>query len=35
LRSQPIIPKKDIGPWNQSTIDQDISRVPLEIGYSP
>ena len=32
-RSDPVIPKQDIGPWNQSTIDQDISRVPLEIGY--
>ena len=34
LRSDPVIPKKDVGPWNQSTIEQDISRVPLEIGYS-
>jgi hypothetical protein len=33
-RSDPVIPKQDIGPWNQSTIDQDISRVPLEIGYA-
>ena len=33
-RSDPVIPKQDIGPWNQSTIDQDISRVPLEIGYT-
>ena len=33
-RSDPVIPKQDIGPWNQSTIDQDISRIPLEIGYS-
>jgi len=33
-RSDPVIPKQDIGPWNQSTIDQDISRVPLEIGYN-
>ena len=33
-RSDPVISKQDIGPWNQSTIDQDISRVPLEIGYS-
>jgi hypothetical protein len=32
-RSDPVIPKQDIGPWNQSTIDQDISRIPLEIGY--
>ena len=33
-RSDPVIPKQDIGPWNQSTIDQDISRIPLEIGYA-
>jgi hypothetical protein len=33
-RSDPVIPKQDIGPWNQSTIDIDISRVPLEIGYT-
>jgi hypothetical protein len=33
-RSDPVIQKQDIGPWNQSTIDQDISRIPLEIGYS-
>lgn len=33
-RSDPVIPKQDVGPWNLSTIDQDISRVPLEIGYS-
>jgi hypothetical protein len=33
-RSDPVIPRQDIGPWNQSTIDQDISRIPLEIGYA-
>jgi hypothetical protein len=33
-RSDPVIPKQDIGPWNQSTIDQDISRIPLELGYA-
>ena len=32
LRSDPIIAKKDIGPWNQSTIEPDLMRVPLEIG---
>jgi hypothetical protein len=32
LRSDPIIPKSDIGPWNQSTIEPDLARVPLEIG---
>jgi len=32
LRSDPIIPKKDVGPWNVSTIEPDIGRTPLEIG---
>jgi len=31
-RSEPIIPKSNIGPWNQSTIDADTLRRPLEIG---
>ena len=34
FRSDPVIPRQDIGPWNQSTIDQDISRIPLEVGYT-
>lgn len=32
LRSDPIITKADIGPWNQSTIEADMARVPLELG---
>ena len=32
LRSDPIIAKADIGPWNQSTIEPDYARTPLEIG---
>ena len=32
LRSDPTIPKSDIGPWNQSTIEADTTRQPLEIG---
>ena len=32
LRSDPIISKADIGPWNQSTIEPDLGRVPLELG---
>jgi hypothetical protein len=32
LRSDPIIPKQDTGPWLQSTIEPDLGRVPLEIG---
>ena len=34
LRSDPIIPKKEIGPWNQSTYEPDLMRVPLEVGCS-
>lgn len=32
LRSDPIITKAEVGPWNQSTIETDYARVPLEIG---
>lgn len=32
LRSDPLIQKSDVGPWNQSTIEPDIGRVPLELG---
>lgn len=32
LRSDPIIQKVNVGPWNQSTIEGDYGRVPLEIG---
>jgi len=32
LRSDPIIPKMDVGPWNQSTYEPDYGRVPLELG---
>ena len=32
LRSDPVIAKSDIGPWNQSTIEGDFARVPLELG---
>ena len=35
LRSDPIIPKQDVGPWNQSTYEPDYGRVPLEVGYGP
>jgi hypothetical protein len=34
LRSDPVIQKADVGPWNQSTIEPDLGRVPLEIGSS-
>ena len=32
LRSDPIIAKADVGPWNQSTIDTDYARTPFELG---
>lgn len=32
LRSDPIIPKKDVGPWMTSTIEPDVARTPLELG---
>jgi hypothetical protein len=35
LRSDPVIQKADIGPWNQSTIEPDYGRVPLELGVGP
>jgi len=34
LRSEPPIPKSNIGPWNQSTIESDPYRVCLELGCS-
>lgn len=30
LRSSPAIPRRDVGPWQQSTIDGDLFRKPLE-----
>lgn len=33
-RSDPIIPKSAVGPWNQSTIEPDLGRVPLEVGVT-
>ncbi len=35
LRSDPIIPKQEVGPWNQSTYEPDLGRIPLEVGYCP
>ena len=34
LRSDPVIPKSQVGPWNQSTIEPDLGRVPLELGQT-
>lgn len=32
VRSEPVIQKVNIGPWNESTIDADTTRKALEIG---
>tara|TARA_B100000925_G_C22010236_1_gene475924 strand:- start:4671 stop:5189 length:519 start_codon:yes stop_codon:yes gene_type:complete len=32
LRSDPVITKSDVGPWNNTTIEPDLGRVPLELG---
>ena len=34
LRSDPTIKKQNIGPWNNSTFEPDLARVPLELGCS-
>ena len=34
LRSEPVIPQTNIGPWNNTTIEPDSMRRPLEIGSS-
>jgi len=35
LRSDPYIIKANVGPWNQSTYEPDLMRVPLEVGCGP
>lgn len=32
IRNDPIIAMKDVGPWNQTTIEPDMNRKALEIG---
>jgi hypothetical protein len=32
LRSDPVISKKDVGPFLNSTIEPDLARTPLELG---
>lgn len=32
IRSAPLIPKNPVSPWNNSTIEPDIGRIPFEIG---
>tara|TARA_Y100001970_G_C14201691_1_gene841488 strand:- start:444 stop:1022 length:579 start_codon:yes stop_codon:yes gene_type:complete len=34
LRSEPVIPQSNIGPWNNTTIEPDNLRRPMEIGTS-
>ena len=34
IRSEPVIPQTNIGPWNNTTIEADSMRRPLEIGSS-
>ena len=32
-RSEYVIPQTNVGPWNQSTIEPDLLRKPLELGH--
>ena len=32
LRSEPLNPQTKVSPWNQTTIEADVNRRPLEIG---
>ena len=32
IRSEPPNPQLNVGPWNNSTIESDMMRVPLELG---
>jgi len=35
IRSEPPNPQLYVGPWNQSSIEPDFMRVPLELGSGP
>jgi hypothetical protein len=35
IRSEPPNPQLNVGPWNNSTIEPDFQRVPLELGSGP
>lgn len=35
LRSEPANPQVNVGPWNNTTIEPDLMRVPLELGAAP
>jgi hypothetical protein len=32
IRSDPLIPRRDVGPWSQSTLEPNTNRRPFEIG---
>ena len=35
VRSEPSNPQVNVGPWNNTTIQPDLMRVPLELGCGP
>ena len=35
VRSEPANPRVDVGPWQNTTIEPDLMRTPLEIGQGP
>lgn len=35
VRSEPANPQTNVGPWNNTTIQPDLMRVPLELGCGP
>ncbi|MHA2083074.1 MAG: minor capsid protein P11 domain-containing protein [Candidatus Thorarchaeota archaeon] len=35
VRSEPANPQMQVGPWNNTTIEPDLMRVPLELGCGP
>jgi len=35
VRSEPANPQLSVGPWNNTTIQPDLMRVPLELGCGP
>jgi hypothetical protein len=35
VRSEPANPQLNVGPWNNTTIQPDLMRVPLELGCGP
>lgn len=35
LRSEPANPQLNVGPWQNTTIEPDLMRTPLEIGQGP